>query len=415
MNNEGVYNAIYTSKKCDDTTNDDWVVNVTYVDETIYISIATGQPVSQHLKADSIVPYTTEGNEVDDGYTTSGLTPTFHMLEEKYYSASSYVIRLSNGHFIVIDGGINSEAPYLMDYMTSLIPEDGKKPIIEAWVLSHGHLDHVGAMMGFVQNASVYAGKVYLEGIYFSEPNDSVTTAYDDPHHQYMGYIEKITSVFKTTKGKEADIYRMYTGQRYTFDGVTMDVMMAQELLTASDYAYNESGVEGVKNVFNETSTWTMFTMNGKKLLTAGDAAISSTKRIVSMYSESYLTVDAFTALHHGMNLNRGLSYSPFSTNNDAFCSALTVTGVVLYSYQKDWLDLDANASEYIIVDRNQDFIDGQTELAGLSTTYADGSTGTAKYLYYGQGTSVLTFGDDGITAEVKDNFDWETIANKWQ
>jgi hypothetical protein len=67
------------------------------------------------------------------------------------------------------------------------------------------------------------------------------------------------------------------------------------------------------------------------------------------------------------------------------------------------------------MVNRNRTFINGQTELAGLSTTYADGSKGTAKYLYYGQGTSVLTFGDNGITAEVKGNFDWEAIANKWK
>ena len=398
LNTEGVYNAIYTSVNCGDSANDDWVVNVTYVDGTIYISIATGQLLSQHLKADSITAYAAE-----DGYTTSGLTPTFHMLEEKYYSASSYVIQLSNGHLIVIDGGINTEAPYLFEYMQSLVPE-GEKPIIEAWVLSHGHYDHVGAMMGIVQNASTYAGKVYLEGIYYNEASEVVLADYasaDDAHHQYMGYIEKISSVFKTTKGGEAEIYRMYTGQRYTFDGVTMDIMLSQELITADDYTSTASG--GAGDVFNETSTWTLFTINGKKLLTMGDASEASKERIVDMYSTSYLTVDVFTAMHHGKNINR-LSSKILGYPNDSFSQALTVNSVVLYPFTEDLTAESERVGEYV-AGRNKAFLNKMN--LGIATTYADGSTGTGDYFYYGQGTSVLTFGDS-ITAKVLAHNDWD-------
>ena len=375
MNGQGVYNAVYTSAKCGDEANDDWVLNVTYVDGTIYISIATGQPVSQHLEADSITPYSAE-----DGYTTSGLTPTFHMIEQSdtadnnETSASSYVIQLSNGHFIIIDGGHHFEAPYLLEYLENL--SEGKKPIIEAWILSHGHFDHVGALMGFVQNADKYAGKVYLEGIYFNEPNDAVTTTYADGHHHYMAYIERISSVFKTTKGEEADIYRMMTGQRYTFDGVTMDILMSQELLEG----YSD---ENESEAFNETSTWTLFTINEKKLLTAGDASDYAARFINEAYSDGF-TVDVFTALHHGNNTSR---YDSIPT----FEKRLTINELVLYPNYQDVLN--ASGVNYYIQTRNESFVK---------------NTKTQKYYHYGNGTVVLTFNNDAIVTKTLEPNDWE-------
>ena len=408
LNSEGVYNMVYTSAACGDASNDDWTVNVTFVPKngTLTITISSVDVLSQHLKADSIVSYAAE-----DGYTTSGLIPTFHMVEQNYQSpAASYVIQLSNGHLIVIDGGINSEAPYLMEYLESLVPE-GTKPIIEAWVLSHAHMDHIDAFRGFVTNASTYQGKLYLEGVYYSEVSDVVMSKYDDSHHHYTPYINRIGSVFKTTLGKEPQVYRMYTGQRFTFDTVVMDVMLANEQFTLSDYT-RASQVSN-PSVFNETSTWTMFTINGKKLLTAGDSNYIGKEFVVDNYSKEYLTVDIFTALHHGENINREQSADwslteGYHTDNDSFSNAITVKGAVLYAYPTDWNnETDRTTIKY----RIQSFMKLQRQkgMSGIATSYESGSTGSKNpedYFYHGQGTVVLTFGDT-ITANVKKHNNW--------
>ena len=408
LNAEGVYNMIYTSAACGDTANDDWVVNVTFLQKSgvLTITVSSVDKLSQHLNADSIEAYSTT-----DGYTTSGLTPTFHMIEQKTQKpAASYVIQLSNGHFIVIDGGFKAEAPYLMEYLELLVPE-GTKPIVEAWIISHAHQDHIETLELFVTQASTYQGKIYLEGIYYSEASDkvmsTVNSGKEDGHHHYSAYINRIGSVFQTTTGNVPQVYRMYTGQRYTFDTVVMDVMLATEQFAWSDY--EDAGNVTNPNVFNETSTWTMFTINGKKLLTAGDSNYIGKEFVVNNYSTTYLTVDIFTALHHGENINREQSNILGSTANDDFSNAITVKGAVLYSYPIHW---DDEQTKTTITARVNSFMKLQRQkgMSGIATTYESGSTGSKNpedYFYHGQGTVVLTFGDDNITANVKAHNDW--------
>ena len=397
LNAEGVYNKVFTNA-------DNWVVNVSYMEKTkvLTITVSSVDTLSKHLKASSITAYTAE-----DGYTTSGLTPTFSMVEQKYTDpASSYVIQLSNGHFIVIDGGINNEAPYLMEYLESLVPE-GKKPIIEAWVISHAHMDHMDVFRGFYSNLAKYQGKLYIEGIYFSEANDrimsTVNAGEEDGHHHYLAYFKQVGSMFKTTTGAEPQVYRMYTGQRFTFDTVVMDVMLANEQFTWNDYV--RAGNVTNPSVFNETSTWTMFTINGKKLLTAGDSNYIGKEFVVDNYSTDYLTVDIFTALHHGENINR--EQPSYSMKNDDFSKAITVKGAVFYSYPTDWYK---ETSKTTVKARIKEFMELQQDrgMTGFATTYESGSVSTdvKGYFYHGQGTVVLTFGES-ITANVKAKNDW--------
>jgi hypothetical protein len=64
-----------------------------------------------------------------EGVTADAKT-TVHLMELND-NGNSYVIQLKNGHFIIEDGGNESDAPYLLDYLESLTPK-GEKPVIEA-------------------------------------------------------------------------------------------------------------------------------------------------------------------------------------------------------------------------------------------------------------------------------------------
>ena len=185
-----------------------------------------------------------------------------------------------------------------------------------------------------------------------------------------------------------------------------MDVMLANEQFTLSDYT-RASQVTN-PSVFNETSTWTMFTINGKKLLTAGDSNYIGKEFVVNNYSKDYLTVDIFTALHHGENINREQSNIFGSTANDDFSNAIKVKGAVLYAYPIHWDDEQEKTS---MTARVNSFMKLQRQkgMSGIATTYKSGSTGSKNpedYFYHGQGTVVLTFGDT-ITANVKAHNDW--------
>ena len=72
----------------------------------------------------------------------------------------SYVIRLSDGRFIVIDGGRHFE-PDRDRLLNCLIESSGgEKPVIAAWILTHPHADHYGAIADV---ASAYYDEVVLE------------------------------------------------------------------------------------------------------------------------------------------------------------------------------------------------------------------------------------------------------------
>jgi hypothetical protein len=63
----------------------------------------------------------------------------------------SYVIRLSDGRFIVIDGGRHfaPDRKRLFDCLTE--GSAGEKPIIAAWILTHPHSDHYICYIGFME------------------------------------------------------------------------------------------------------------------------------------------------------------------------------------------------------------------------------------------------------------------------
>ncbi len=78
----------------------------------------------------------------------------------------SYVIRLTDGTFVVIDGGYQSDAPALYEQLKSNTVGSGK-PVISAWIITHLHNDHYGALKGITNK---YKDKVEVKAFYYNFP-----------------------------------------------------------------------------------------------------------------------------------------------------------------------------------------------------------------------------------------------------
>lgn len=113
---ESLYSTIYTKG--------DLVVTITQVVnlEKTYIGASDKMQLSEHLLYDS----------ENVSKSVDGAKTKLHMME-LYDNGSSFIIQLKNGHFLVNDGGNSQDAPYLFDYLESLV-KDGEKPIVEAWI-----------------------------------------------------------------------------------------------------------------------------------------------------------------------------------------------------------------------------------------------------------------------------------------
>ena len=72
----------------------------------------------------------------------------------------SYIIRLSDGRVIVIDGGNRFEPD--ADRLLTVLRENAadQKPVIAAWIFTHPHSDHFHCFLGFMDR---YADQIVIE------------------------------------------------------------------------------------------------------------------------------------------------------------------------------------------------------------------------------------------------------------
>lgn len=286
-NGEGLDNKVF----CATYTKEDFVLTVSYyaMERKTNISFYQDFPLSEHLiYQDSYV----EGNK-------EGAKTTMHMLELRRLG-NSFIFQLKNGHFIISDGGMQYDLVYLLDYLESLVPE-GEKPLIEAWVISHAHGDHCGALNAFVdlpRNAS----RVDVEGIYFSEPSWRVLEKCSGGANAVIGKLKMVHKFLKTSQGVPTPMYRPQTGQRYYFNDITMDILITQEQVPFEKY----------KSDINTSSTVCLFTIEGQKCFFSGDIHEEGLDFIRENYSREYLTLDFFTLNHHGFNTS--VSFTDYIT-----------------------------------------------------------------------------------------------------
>ena len=280
-NGEGIDNSVF----CSTYTKDNFVVTASHYTRENKTDISYYQDfsLSEHLiYKDSYV----EGNR-------ENAKTKLHMLELRRLG-NSFIFQLKNGHFIISDGGMFYDFLYLLDYLESLTPE-GEKPIVEAWIISHAHGDHCGALNAFVEQVA-HRDRIFVEGIYFSEPSQRVTDICGGDVN--IGRMKRAARVLKTTQGKATPIYRPQTGQRYYFNDITMDILLAQEQVPFAHY----------KSDLNTSSTVCMFTIEGQKCLFTGDIHKEGLNFIRKNYSQEYLTLDLFTLNHHGFNTSVSFS-----------------------------------------------------------------------------------------------------------
>lgn len=275
-NGQGLNNVVFSSIYVKESL----VVTVTYVErkKKTFISACYDLPLSKHLFYDkSYVAHNREGAKT-----------TLHMLKLQQFG-NSFVIQLKNGHFIISDGGMACEIDYLFDYLDKLTVGN-EKPVIEAWFISHGHFDHSGVLRKIAKNPHM-AERIYVEGLYYNEPNDSVI-ALDPPVRSDIALMRVAAECLRNTKCESPKIYRPQTGQRYYFNDITIDIILGQEQLPFEEYSGD----------FNDSSTWCMVTIDGQKCLLGGDGDKGGMRFIVDTYDKEYMTVDFFTLLHHGHN-----------------------------------------------------------------------------------------------------------------
>ena len=129
-----------------------------------------------------------------------------------------YVIKLSNGNAIVIDGGFNTDkcANNIYNTFEKLeIAKSGNRYVIEAWIITHGHGDHAGAFKKF---ASLYSGNVKLRSVLLSYPPSE-------------NLIVSGGKSFSTETFSNVSVITPHAGLKYYFGNVTISMFFTPDMI----------------------------------------------------------------------------------------------------------------------------------------------------------------------------------------
>lgn len=215
------------------------------------------------------------------------VTPQLTQLKLTDYGLS-YVIRLTDGRFLVIDGGslVQSEADWLFDCLKAGSPHE--KPIIAGWLITHPHSDHYHCFFLFMER---YGAEVVIEKFFFnfSDPEDFVHYPKLEKPSAAFGGIS-CAEVMKLFLAKVAEtgapVYTPHTGQRYRLGNTVLDF-----LATLDDSIHCSQNI-------NATSLMFATEIAGQNIFWGGDGSFSDT-RLPQRYGTE-LKADMVQVPHHG-------------------------------------------------------------------------------------------------------------------
>lgn len=204
---------------------------------------------------------------------------------------TAFTVRLTDGRFIVIDGGMDRERIYNTLCAQNVL---GGKPVVAAWLFSHAHGDH---MNGFYHTLEDHADDVVIERIIHSFPGEELYL----PYKNYMEGAPNIEGEWMSRRNNKMHAYiteKMpdcrytvaHAGQIFEYAGVRIEVLQTSENL------YRKQMFDS-----NMSSVIYMLTTPDGKLLVLGDAVDGSSKILRKIYGKA-LACDAVILAHHAYN-----------------------------------------------------------------------------------------------------------------
>lgn len=205
----------------------------------------------------------------------------------------SYVIRLSDGRLVVIDGGnaFEEDAQALFNRLKADSPVE--KPVIAGWIMTHPHSDHMNCFFPFMDR---YGEKVAVERFFFNFPEADDLEHYpklnDISAHSGLWAGENINNTEVVRKFLErletlaVPVYTPRTGQIYTLGDARLHFMA-----TMDDTIHVSTNINAASLMF-------MVELGGQKIFFGGDGSFSDS-RLPERYGQE-LKADILQVPHHG-------------------------------------------------------------------------------------------------------------------
>ncbi len=192
---------------------------------------------------------------------------------------NSFIITTEDGKIIAIDGGFREDAVNFLDYLRGITGND--TPHIDAWFLTHPHVDHIGAFLEVIDN---HATELTLDKIYANFPSERYLSSDD------RSAAELVCEVTERLPRFAERLALCTGGDRFKIGDTAVTVLFTY------DFAITE-------NVCNNSSLVFKLELGGKSAIFLGDCGVEAGEKIMRVWGESgLLKSDICQMAHHGQN-----------------------------------------------------------------------------------------------------------------
>lgn len=207
----------------------------------------------------------------------------------------SYVVRLSDGRFIVVDGGWDFEPDADTLFRNLRSQAEGGEIVIAAWIFTHAHCDHFHCFIPFFDK---YSEKFRIERFMYCFPEHDDFERYPglDHHDARVGDCSGYTYIPRMEERvakSGAEVYKPHTGQTYRLGDAKIEFLSSMDdTVTFSDN-------------LNTTSLVFRMELGGQIILFTGDASFYEA-HLPEKYGD-YLRADILQIPHHGFGSGRAV------------------------------------------------------------------------------------------------------------
>ncbi len=209
-------------------------------------------------------------------------------------SGMAYIIRLSDGSFIVYDGGYTTTIDQLLSELKRQNGGDGNIHI-RAWLLTHSHDDHITCFRDLALRGNRYLNAhdmtLTLDTLILSPISNEQALAMDDDGNFYANQLNKCIEKFEGTK-----VCYAHTGMTMQFAGLQVEFL----------YTGDDLFIDGSTGYFNDSTMITRIcsTQADKgetlSMVFLGDAGSGEAERLLRYYGDT-LKTDMCQISHHGV------------------------------------------------------------------------------------------------------------------
>ncbi len=202
------------------------------------------------------------------------------MNEEGNDNGMGFVYILSDGSFIVYDGGYENDAEGLLAFLEKHNVRD-EKPRIAAWMLTHSHGDHYGALAKIARECP---DRVTVEAFVFNARHVQFE------FEQYEPFLPEYFEDAVHAKYPDAAVIVPHTGQHLCFRDAVIEILSTEEEILPQHFRW-----------LNETSIYSRVFLGGQSFLCPADAELAIDVLIPTVWGDA-LKSDFLQQTHHAFS-----------------------------------------------------------------------------------------------------------------